>query len=84
VQKVVRNITQFNKRVKKSQQFIVNSSPGSNCPGREVKLQTLQIQGKKEDRKKLKECLLNLASEPANDECSRAVQSVDTRLMHGK
>jgi hypothetical protein len=47
---------------------------------------TLQIQGKKEDREKLIEDLRKLATprnprEPANDECSGVVQSVDTRLV---
>ena len=47
---------------------------------------TLQIQGKSEDIKELKAFLLKLTTpknprEPANDECSHAVQSVDTRLV---
>ena len=46
----------------------------------------LQIQGKKKDREKLKKDLLKLVTaknprEPANDECSRVVQSVATRLV---
>jgi hypothetical protein len=87
VQKVVRNITQLKESKNPNNLLLIAHRVPCNCPRREVNLQTLQIQGKKEDRKKLKEYLLNLASEPANDECSRAVQSVDTkdtRLMHGK
>ena len=46
----------------------------------------LQIQGKKKDSEKLKKDLLKMVTaknprEPANDACSRVVQSVATRLV---